>query len=221
LVTLTPREGDSMFGNGRHATAHLLAIGLAGLTLLAAAGPALASNATAASTGTSSAVPATARAAAARPATARAAVSVPNRYHTWKAAQRNAGFKLKRPHKTFGLVRKNPILVGKCEASGARTKADVYAQYTGSHQRFLTLDQTDYRFACSNFGAARYLGSYRIRGRKARLYGFCGSKGQPSCTSIAAILVLAWRAGSRFYTTYSSQEWRATLVSFARNLRFV
>jgi hypothetical protein len=60
-----------------------------------------------------------------------------------------------------------------------------------------------------------------VQGEKARMYGFCGQKGQPPCTSKAIVLALVWREFSRYYVTYSSHEWRRTLVAFARHLKFV
>ena len=142
------------------------------------------------------------------------------RYHSWRRAQRAAGFRLKVPARTYGLARKNAILVGPCDAAGQRRKRDVYAEW-GAGQTFLALDQNNSGSACSNFGAARFLGRFRVQGHRARLYGFCGSRGLPSCRAKAAVLVLTWRAGKRFYVVYSSHQWRATLLGFARHLRFV
>lgn len=205
-----------MFGNGRLAFVTITA-SVAGLALLAASGPASASTppearTPAASTVSARAVPVGTVAASARP---------DGSYRTWRSAQRAAGFKLKRPSRTFGLTRKYPILVSKCDAAGQRRKHDVYAQWSGSLRRYLSIDQNNSGEPCSNFGAARYLASYRVKGHRARLYGFCGGRGQPGCRSINAVLVLAWRAGSRYYVTYSHHEWRRTLVSFARSLHFL
>jgi hypothetical protein len=194
-----------MFGNSRRAAHGILAASLTGLITLTAA-PALAS--------------AAAPGAAGPAATARSA-PMAGSYGSWRAAQRAAGFRLKAPARTYGLTRKHPILVGKCLASGRHTKRDVYAEWDGSHLQYLTLDQNNSGGACSNFGAARFLGTYRVQGRRARLYGFCGSRGLPSCRAKGAVLVLTWRQGKRYYVAYSSHEWRATLLGFARHLRYV
>ncbi len=143
-------------------------------------------------------------------------------YGSWARAQRAAGFRLKKPHRLFGLTRTHPILVGQCDAAGQRGKHDVYAQWNSKNGlTYLSIDQNNSGRPCSNFGAAKYLGSWRIQGRKARMYGFCGRGKLPSCTSRKVTLVLAWKGGSRYYVDYSHNEWRRTLVSFARSMRFI
>lgn len=143
-------------------------------------------------------------------------------FHTWHAAQRAAGFRLKKPHKLFGLTRTHPILVSRCQVTGRTGKRDVYAQWNSKDgQTYLVVDQDNAGLPCSNFGAARFLGTWRVQGHKARMYGFCGRARQPSCTSKRVTLVLAWKAGRRYYTDYSRNEWRRTLVSFSRSLRFL
>ncbi len=202
-----------MFGNSRPAVRAILAASLTGVFTLTAA-PAFASAVTPAGA-QAAAGAATATTRAIRPATPAGS------YSTFRAAQRAAGFRLKAPARTYGLTRTHPILVGKCQASGRLSKRDVYAQWGGKGMQYLALDQNNSGGACSNFGAARFLGRYRVQGRRARLYGFCGSRGLPSCHAKAAVLVLVWRSGKRYYVTYSSHEWRATLLGFARHLRFV
>jgi hypothetical protein len=193
-----------MFGNSRRAARGILAASLTGLITLTAA-PALAS------------VTAPGRASAPAAGSATPAGS----YQSWRAAQRAAGFRLKTPARTYGLTRKHPILVSKCLAAGRTSKRDVYAEWDGARRRYLTLDQNNSGGACSNFGAARFLGTYRVQGQRARLYGFCGSRGLPSCRGRGTVLVLSWRSGQRYYVAYSGREWRATLLGFARHLRFV
>jgi hypothetical protein len=189
-----------MLRHSRLVARSTLAAGLAAAALLTA-GPAFA------------AVPATSTGPAAAAA---------GSYGSWTAAQRAAGFKLKKPHRLFGLTRTHPILVGRCNATGQRRKHDVYAQWNNKNgQTYLSIDQNNSGKPCSNFGAAKYLGSWRIQGRKARMYGFCGRGKLPSCTSKKATRVLAWKGGSRYYVDYSHNEWRRTLVSFARGMRFV
>lgn len=193
-----------MFGNSRRAARGILAASLTGLITLTAA-PALASVA----------APGSASAAAFSSATPAGS------FRSWRAAQRAAGFRLKAPARTYGLTRKHAILVGKCLAAGRTRKRDVYAEWDGPRRQYLTLDQNNSGGACSNFGAARFLGIYRVQGQRARLYGFCGSRGLPSCRARAAVLVLTWRSGQRYYVAYSGHQWRATLLGFARHLRFV
>jgi len=193
-----------MFGNSRRAARGILAVSLTGLITLTAT-PALAS------------VAAPGRASAPAAGSATPAGS----YRSWRAAQRAAGFRLKAPARTYGLTRRHAILVGKCLAAGRTSKRDVYAEWDGARRQYLTLDQNNSGSACSNFGAARFLGSYRVQGQRARLYGFCGSRGLPSCRSRSAVLVLTWRSGRRYYVAYSGHQWRATLLGFARHLRFV
>jgi hypothetical protein len=197
-----------MFGISRHAAHGIFAVGLTGLITLTTA-PAFASTAPAGHAATHS---------ASRPAGQSKDPTA--RYHSWRRAQRAAGFRLKVPARTYGLTRKNAILVGPCDAAGQRRKRDVYAEW-GAGQAFLAVDQNNSGGACSNFGAARFLGRFRVQGHRARMYGFCGSHGLPSCRSKAAVLVLTWRAGKRFYVVYSSHQWRATLLGFARRLRFL
>ena len=199
-----------MFGNSRPAVRAILAASLTGVFTLTAA-PAFASPVTPA--GGQAGATATTRAI--KPATPAGS------YSTFRAAQRAAGFRLKAPARTYGLVRTHPILVGKCQASGRLSKRDVYAEWDGKRQQYLALDQNNSGGACSNFGAARFLGRYRVQGHRARLYGFCGQRGLPSCHAKDVVLVLVWRSGKRYYVTYSSHEWRATLLGFARHLRFV
>jgi hypothetical protein len=195
------QKGDSMFGNDNFAARGALAAAAAALVMLTAP-PAQASVRQTDTAGHMTAPAATG-------------------HKTWRSAQRSAGFRLKAPTATFGLVRTHPILVGRCNAAGQTGKREVYAQWNGSGMRYFALDQNNSGGACGNFGGARFLGTWRIRGHKARMYGFCGHQGQPSCTSKAAVLVLVWREFSRYYVVYSSHEWRRTLVAFARSLKFV
>jgi hypothetical protein len=199
----TFKEGDSMFGNGKIAARSALAAGLAGLVMLTAA-PALA-----------------AAGASAAGASAARAPAATGKFTTWPAAQRAAGFRLRAPKRTYGLKRRHPILVNKCRVTSKLSKRDVFAEWNGSNKRSLWVDQNNSGGACSNFGAAKPLGTYRIQGRKAHMFGFCGVKGLPSCHRRNIVLTLAWKAGKKYYVTYSTNEWRRTLVGFSRSLRRV
>jgi hypothetical protein len=193
-----------MFGNGKLAARSTLAAGLAGLVMLTAA-PALAA-----------AQPAT----AARPGHTGAPAATGS-FRTWSAAQRAAGFRLRVPKRTYGLKRTHPILVNRCRVTGKLSKRDVFAEWNGSNKRSLWVDQNNSGGPCSNFGAARPLGTYRIHGHKAHMFGFCGVKGLPSCHRRNIVLTLVWKAGKKYYVTYSTNEWRSTLAGFSRGLRWV
>lgn len=183
-----------MFGNGRLAVRSTLAAGLAALALLTA-GPALAQ------TGT--------------PARHAVAPAGAGSFKTWAAAQQAAGYTLYVPTRTAGLIRRNQILVTRCTAS-SKVRYDVYALYGGS--TYLALDQNNTGAACSNPGPARYLRTYKVKGRAYKLYGFCGSKGQPSCSSKKASLMMIWTIGTRYFAGYSSGVPRGTLLSFSTSV---
>src|SRR5580693_473088 len=122
-----------MFGTRKLASRGILAAGLAGLAMLAAA-------------------------PAASAAPAAAGPAAPSSYSTWSAAQKAAGFALYAPKYTAGLKRTNKISVTKCEVTGKTRFRDVFAQWGG--KTFLALDQNNSGGACSNFGAAKSLGTY-------------------------------------------------------------
>jgi hypothetical protein len=200
--SVTCTKGDLMFSTGRLATRTILAASLAGLVMLTAA-PAMAA-----------AGPAAGSAATVRPAGN-------GSFKTWKNAQKAAGFKLKAATRTFGLKRTRPILVGTCEVHGKTTKHSVYAEWHGRKSTFMAVDQNNSGGACGNIGEAKSLGTRRIQGHKAHLFGYCGMKGEPSCAKKNISLVLAWKAGKDYYVTFSKNEWRSTLANFSRSLRRV
>jgi hypothetical protein len=193
-----------MFGNGKTVARSGLAAGLAGLAMLAAT-PALASARTA---GPARSAPS-------------AAPAAPGSFTTWPAAQRAAGFRLKKASRTYGLRRTNAIEVSKCTATGRLSKRDVFAEWQGAKRTSLAIDQNNSGGPCSNFGAAKPLGTYRVQGHRARMFGFCGVSGLPSCRARNVVLVLDWKASRNFYVTYSRNEWRSTLVGFSRSLHRV
>jgi hypothetical protein len=184
-----------MFGNGRLAVRGTLAAGLAGLALLAG-GPALAQT-------------------GAPGAPAVAAPAGAGSFKTWAAARKAAGFTLYVPARTAGLVRRNQILVTRCTAS-SRVRYDVYALWGGS--TYLALDQNATGGACSNPGPARSITTYRKSGRTYHLSGFCGGKGQPSCSSKTATLLLTWKIGAHYFVAYSAGLLRGRLLSFATSV---
>jgi hypothetical protein len=183
-----------MFSTRRLAARSILAASLAGLAMLAAT-PAMA--------------------AAGRAATPRPAAT--GSFKTWSAAQKAAGFKLQAAKRTYGLKRTHPILVGKCEVTGKTTKRSVYAEWDGKHQ-FLGVDQNNSGGPCGDIGDAKSLGTRKIQGHTAHLYGYCGMQGEPSCATKDISLVLSWKAGRDYYVTFSHNEWRSTLAGFSRSL---
>lgn len=191
-----------MFSNGRLAVRSTLAAGLAGLAMLTAA-PALAA------TGAATASPARTTSASTAPART-------GSFKTWAGAQKAAGFTLYVPKNTARLKRTHNILVSRCSAT-SKVRYDVYAQW--GTKTFLALDQNNSGAACSNFGAATFLKTYKISGVTYRLFGFCGRGHQPPCSSPAAPLVLTWKIGSRYYVAYSKGVLRHTLVSFATSIK--
>jgi hypothetical protein len=199
VQSVTSKEGDSMFGNGKFAVRGAVAAGLAGLAMMAAA-PALAS---------------------ARPAAVAGAPAATGSFTTWSAAQKAAGFRLKKAKRTYGLTRTHPIIVGKCEVTGKLSKHIVYAEWNGSKRQSLAVDQNNSGAPCGDIGAARSLGTYRIQGHKAHMFGYCGMKGEKSCKRRNIGLVLEWKAGKDYFVTFSNNEWRTTLAGFSRSLQRV
>jgi hypothetical protein len=190
-----------MFTTGRLAVRSTLAAGLTGLAMLTAA-PALA---------------ATGSAPAAGPA-ALAGPSAAGSFSTWARAQKAAGFGLHAPKSTAGLKRTNKILVTRCTAA-SKVRYDVFAQW--GTKTFMALEQNNTGAPCSNFGAAKFLTSYKVSGVSYKLYGFCGRGRQPACSSKAAPLVLAWKIGTRYYVAYAKGVLRGTLKTFATSIKKV
>jgi hypothetical protein len=150
-------------------------------------------------------------------------------YHTWPAAQRAAAFGLLRPASTDGLkLNSRGITVGGCEGYSAARYANVIALYGANTQssRQFTLFQADAPHAsiypCSNIGEATKLGSYKVDGVTAVLYGACGHlKGEPPCTGRHLWLELLWVRHGVEYQVQSHDESRAANVAFARDLKKV
>ena len=143
-------------------------------------------------------------------------------FHSWRAAQRAAGFGLIRPGNTYGLRQNGLISVVRCQASGQMSKRDVFASY-GSFLsgRELSIRQDNSGTPCGNFGAARVLGHYRVQGRRATLFGVCGRHLGPPCSSRKITLYLTWRKHGNYYEASSRNERRPAIVGFARTLHRV
>jgi hypothetical protein len=66
---------------------------------------------------------------------------------------------------------------------------------------------------------AKDLGHYRVDGVRAYLIGECGEPELPaSCHSRDIWLYLSWTKDHVFYQASSHDQWRATIVGFARSL---
>lgn len=141
-------------------------------------------------------------------------------YRTWGAAQRAAGFRLLKPGRTYGLHR-GPIIVDRCLVNGKLSKHQVIAGYGSALHKALAITQNNAHTACGNFGEAKKLGHYRVRGRRATLWGACGMTGEHSCHSRKIALFLVWTKGRKYYQASSINCRRPQLVSFARHLRRV
>lgn len=137
---------------------------------------------------------------------------------SWRAAQRAAGFGLYRPGNTHGLRRSGVISVDRCQASGRQSKRDVFASYGSFLARWLSIQQNNSGGACGNFGAARRLGSYRVMGTRATLWGVCGAHLGPPCSSRKITMFLIWKKNGNYYVAGSHNERRRVIISFARSL---
>jgi len=140
-------------------------------------------------------------------------------FRTWPAAQKAAGFKLVRPGKTFGLKLTGKIDVSKCEVTGQTSARLVAAGYGKPSKTFLSIEQNNSGGPCGNVGVAKNLGHYRVDGVRAYLIGECGLPEVPAkCSSRDIWLFLSWTKHHVFYQASSHDQWRGTIVSFARHL---
>jgi hypothetical protein len=140
-------------------------------------------------------------------------------FKTWSAAQKAAGFKLVKPGSTDGLIRAGRISVTKCEVTGELSKRLVDANYGNPSKKFLDIQQNNSGGPCGNIGVAKDLGHYTVDGVRAYLIGECGLPELPhSCHSRDIWLYLSWTKNHVFYQASSHDQWRATIVSFARSL---
>ncbi len=182
----------------------------AGLALAVGLGGATAALAPAALAAAGS--PAAARQAAARPAAIGA-------FRTWHAAQRAAGFRLKRPTRVHGLTRSGKIFVTRCEVTGQLRKRNVFASWGHVRHRFLEISQNNSGAPCGNFGEAKKLRTVRVHGARATLFGVCGFHGAPSCHKRDIFLFLTWKKHRICYVATSHDQRGHVLINFARSLR--
>jgi hypothetical protein len=142
-------------------------------------------------------------------------------FSTWRRAQRAAGFRLRRPTYTAGLRRAEPVLVEKCLAAHELSKRNVLSLYGSLRKGLLVLEQNNSGHPCGDFGEAKKLGTYRIEGAKATLWGSCGAHGMPPCSHKRIALFLEWRRYGIYRLASSYNERKRTLLRFARGLKKV
>lgn len=142
-------------------------------------------------------------------------------FGSWAKAQKAAGFKLKKPTRLHGLSRTSTYNVSKCLLGGQPSKRVVDVQYGQLKKGLLALGQNNSGGSCSNLGGAKKLGTVKLFGVTGHMFGFCGKKGEVSCSSKKAEFVLTWKKGSNFYNASSENETRATLIDFSKSLKNV
>jgi hypothetical protein len=192
---------------------------------LAATGPARTATATAATaiaaTVPATTAPATTAPAAARPASTTAATGI-GEFSTWRQAQTAAGFALRRPGRTHGLPRSATISVTRCDLPHRHSKRVVTAFYGSLTGRYLALGQNNSGRLCSTFTSGASLGTVKVSGVTAHLFGDCGAaNGLPPCSSPGVFLQLLWKKDGVVFSTNSLSEPRRVLLNFSRHLHRV
>jgi hypothetical protein len=139
-------------------------------------------------------------------------------FHTWRAAQHAAGFRLLRPKRTYKLKIAGGIHVEHCDVTGETSKRTADATYGKAGHALLGIEQNNSGGPCGNGETARALGKVKIHGVMAHLAGLCGMAGLPSCQSKKIFLFLTWKHHGIYYQAVSDDEARATIVGFARSL---
>jgi hypothetical protein len=186
-----------MYGIRGMAITVMLGIGIAGLSIPIA-------TAAIAAPATTSAAPATSAGTGA--------------FATWPAAQKAAGFKLVKPTQTYHLARSGKIDVMRCYRTRKHPKRIVEATYGNLAKGLLGISQNNSGGRCGRSAKAKTLGRYQIGGVVATLVGFCGRPQQPACQSRRVELSLTWRRNGISYQAVSFNQWRPTIVNFARKL---
>jgi hypothetical protein len=142
-------------------------------------------------------------------------------YTSWPKAQAAAGFVLYRPTQTYGLRNIGHIIISACEVAGGAHKRIVSVGYGTFATKSLALTQDNASGACGSGYPGTALGSYRIHGVKAKLWGYCGFNDLPSCTSMKIELWLTWQRKADYYVASSYNEARSRLLHFASTLKKV
>jgi hypothetical protein len=161
-------------------------------------------------------------AAVAAPATAATGAALgAGTFTSWQKAQTAAGFVLERPTATYGLRNVGHIIVSFCEVANGAHKRIVSVGYGTFKTKSLSLSQDDANGPCGDGYAGTELGSYRIHGIKAQLWGYCGFDDLPACSSTKIELWLTWQHKADYYTASSYNEARSRLLHFASTLKQV
>jgi hypothetical protein len=138
-------------------------------------------------------------------------------FKTWPKAQQEAGFSLLKPGTTYGLRNVGHVVVSACEIS--QKKRTVSAYYGSIMHASLSLTQNNAGRNCA-IGSfpGTFLGTYRIHGVKASMFGYCGTGVEPACSSSDIAMWLSWKVKGDYYTASSHDETRARLAHFAATL---
>jgi len=191
---------------------------LAGSTALAGS-PALAGSTTLAGSPALSSSPALAGSTALAAISASGPVAGPAAtFHTWRAAQDAARFRLLSPRRTYKLKHLGAIHVEPCPVTGETRKRIVNAAYGKPGHALLGIEQNNSGGSCGEGEVAKSLGQVTIHGVTAHLAGLCGTTGLPSCHSKKIFLFLTWKHRGIYYQAISDNEARSALIGFARAL---
>jgi hypothetical protein len=140
-------------------------------------------------------------------------------YKTWAQAQHAAGFALLKPGVTYGLPNVGHVVVGVCEAPGKLKKRVVSVNYGSFATHSLALDQDNANGPCVGGYTGTSLGTYKVHGIRAQLYGYCNTFGAPPCSSTKIELWLTWKKKADYYIASSFNESRSRLEHFASDLK--
>ncbi|MEP7024533.1 MAG: hypothetical protein ABJB47_12185 [Actinomycetota bacterium] len=140
---------------------------------------------------------------------------------SWRAAQRAAGFDLRRPGPRAHLRWSGLLQVAPCNLPGLHSKITVTTFYGAVSGRYLAIGQNNSATICTNFTAPTPLGNVRVQGVEAHMFGTCGAIGLPSCDTPGIFRQLYWTKNGIVYSAGSHGVSRRVLISFARGLHRV
>lgn len=137
-------------------------------------------------------------------------------FRTWPKAQHAAGYKLLKPGTTYGLKMVGRIVVDKCVTN--TRKRVVTVSYGSLIRRGLGLVQDNASGSCDTNYTGTRLGTWKLHGVTAHMFGYCGFNGAPSCSKPNLELWLVWRIKGNYYTAFSHNFSRHKLWLFADRL---
>jgi hypothetical protein len=140
-------------------------------------------------------------------------------FKTWPQAQKAAGFKLMKPGTSYGLPNVGHIVVSMCEVPGKTSKRIVSVSYGSIIKKSFSLAQDNASGPCFSGAAGTYLGTYKIHGATAHMYGYCGFGGAPPCSNASIEIWLTWQVKKVYFRASSHDEARSNLVHFASVLK--